>query len=149
MTLKLEYLVKKLTEEMQTEIFIGVVLIVAALFLVIAVLFQSSKEKGMSGAIGGSSSSDTYYGKNKANSRDYILNKLTVIVSIVFALIVIISFVIQKEKSFQVGYDEFVGAGQTTVTSGSSTTTDGSTTTEGTTTTPETTTGADTTTAAE
>ena len=122
--------------------FIGIVLIVSAVFLVVAVLLQSSKENGMSSALGGSSS-DTYCGKNKGNSRDYILNKLTIVVAIVFAVLVIVSFVIQDDGIIKTSYNDFVNGlkDQTTT----ETTTDGNTT-SGETTTPETTTGADTTT---
>ncbi len=87
--------------------FIGIVLIVAAVFLVVAVLLQSGKDKSLSSAISGSSSSDTYYGKNKSNSRDYILNKLTTVVAIVFALLVLVSFVLQDEGEMKTSYDEF------------------------------------------
>ena len=50
------------------DIAIGVILIVAALFLIVAVLLQSGKDKKLSGAIGGTSS-DTYYGKNKGSDK--------------------------------------------------------------------------------
>ena len=151
MTLFNALTVAALTAKEQEDLtkFIGTVLIIAAVFLVVAILLQTSKEKGMSSALGGASSSDTYYGKNKGNSRDYILNKLTIVVAIIFALLVLISFVIQKEESFRVGLDDFKGEGQTTVTTTAGSTTDAGTTTEGATTTPATTTGADTTTAAE
>ncbi len=126
-------------------IFIGITLIVAAVFLIIAVLLQSSKEKGMSSALSGSSS-DTYYGKNKANSRDYILNKLTIVVAIVFAVLVIVSFVIQDEGIIKTSYNKFLeGMKDQTTTE----VTTGGSTTSGETTTPETTTGADTTTGDE
>ena len=123
--------------------FIGIVLIVAAVFLIVAVLLQSGKEKGMSSALGGASSSDTYYGKNKANSRDYILNKLTIVVAIVFAVLVIVSFVIQDDGIMKTSYNDFINGMKDQTTT--ETTTDGSTT-SGETTTPETTTGAETTT---
>ena len=126
--------------------FIGIVLIVSAVFLIVAVLLQSGKEKGMSSALSGSSS-DTYYGKNKSNSRDYILNKLTIVVAIIFALLVIVSFVIQDDGLFKTGLDDFVNNMKETT--AVETTTGADTTTGSETTTPETTTGADTTTAAE
>lgn len=121
--------------------FIGITLIVAAVFLIIAVLLQSGKEKGMSSALGGASS-DTYYGKNKGNSRDYILNKLTIVVAIIFALLVIVSFVIQKDEVFETGWKDFQEGMKDTTTVE---TTPGESTTAGDTTTPETTTPADTT----
>ncbi len=121
--------------------FIGIILIVAAIFLIVAILLQSSKEKGMSGAIGGSSSSDTYYGKNKANDRDYILNKLTIVVSIVFAVLVIVSFVMQDDGAMKTSYEDFLNGMKETTTTETTTegTTTGGTTTEGTTTDPSTT----------
>lgn len=87
--------------------FIGIVLIVAAVFLVVAVLLQSGKDKGLSGTIGGANSADTYYGKNKGNSKDYILNKLTTVVAVVFALLVVVSFVLQDENEMKTSYEDF------------------------------------------
>ena len=78
------------------DIVIGIILILSALFLVVAVLLQSGKDKGLSGTISGSAS-DTYYGKNKGNSRDKILSKLTTVISVVFVVLVLVSFVIQDD----------------------------------------------------
>lgn len=78
------------------EIVIGIILIISAVFLVIAVLLQAGKDKGLSGAISGSAS-DTYYGKNKGNSRDKILSKITTVISVVFVALVLVSFVIQDD----------------------------------------------------
>lgn len=91
------------------DIFIGIVLIVAAVFLVIAVLLQSGKDKTLSSAIGGSSS-DTYYGKNKGNSKDRILNKLTTVVAVVFAVLVVVSFVMQDYGDMKTSYEQFKDA---------------------------------------
>ena len=55
-----------------------------------------NKDKGLSGTISGSAS-DTYYGKNKGNSRDKILSKLTTVISVVFVVLVLVSFVIQDD----------------------------------------------------
>lgn len=73
---------------------IGIILLAAALFLIVAVLLQSSKDKGLSGTISGGSS-ETYFGKNKGKSREKKLNTLTIIVAVVFMLIVIAVFVMQ------------------------------------------------------
>ena len=89
------------------DIAIGAILIVAAIFLVVAVLLQSGKDKKLSGAIGGTSS-DTYYGKNKGNSKDALLNKLTVIVSIVFVALVLLSFIIQDDKKMKYEFEDFL-----------------------------------------
>ncbi len=89
------------------DIAIGVILIAAAIFLVVAVLLQSGKDKKLSGAIGGTSS-DTYYGKNKGSSKDALLNKLTIVVSIVFVAVVFLSFIMQDDKKMKYEYKDFL-----------------------------------------
>ena len=89
------------------DIAIGVILIVAALFLIVAVLLQSGKDKKLSGAIGGTSS-DTYYGKNKGSDKDAILNKLTIVVSIVFVALVLVSFILQDDAKAKYEYEDFL-----------------------------------------
>ncbi|MBQ8742229.1 MAG: preprotein translocase subunit SecG [Clostridia bacterium] len=79
------------------EIAVGIVLIVIALFLIIAVLFQSSKNARLSGAIAGSA--ETFFGKAKGKSIDKKLNTLTVIVSIIFAVAVLVVYAIQPGKA--------------------------------------------------
>lgn len=70
---------------------LGAVLIVCAIFLTVVVLFQD-KSKGLSGAIGGGAS-ETYFGKNKGSSKNKKLSKLTAIVSIVFTVLVFVTFI--------------------------------------------------------
>ena len=89
------------------DIAIGVILIVAAIFLVVAVLLQSGKDKKLSGAIGGTSS-DTYYGKNKGSGKDALLNKLTTIVAIVFTALVLVSFIIQDDNKMKYEFEDFL-----------------------------------------
>ena len=71
----------------------GGVLIAMALFIVVAVMMQSSKDKQLSGTITGSSS-DTYLGKGKGRSKDKIFNRLTIIVGSLFAILVVAMYVI-------------------------------------------------------
>ena len=94
---------------------IGIILLLAALFLVVAVLLQSGKDKGMSGAISGGNQ-ETYFGKNKGKDRDKKLNTLTIIVASVFMLIVLAVFVTQD-------YTPLWGSDTTTTTAGAATTT--------------------------
>jgi preprotein translocase subunit SecG len=84
------------------EIAVGIVLIVIAIFLIVAVLFQSSKNARLSGAIAGSA--ETFFGKAKGKSVDKKLNTLTVIVSIVFAVAVLVVYAIQPGKA-KIDYD--------------------------------------------
>ncbi|MBR6515002.1 MAG: preprotein translocase subunit SecG [Clostridia bacterium] len=71
----------------------GIILLVAAVFLVVAVLMQSGKSHNLSGSIAGGA--ETFFGKTKGKSIDKVLSKVTTIVAIVFVLIVIVAYVIQ------------------------------------------------------
>ena len=69
----------------------GIILLVAAVFLVIAVLMQSGKSHNLSGAIAGGT--DSYLGKNGGTAaKGKMLSKLTTIVAIVFVAIVLVAY---------------------------------------------------------
>ena len=74
------------------EIVMGIILLVMALFLVVAVLMQSGTDKRLSGAIAGGA--DTFLGKERGSRLDKLLNILTPIVAGVFALVVIVMYVV-------------------------------------------------------
>lgn len=74
-----------------------VVLLVAALFIVVAVALQRSNEDGLSGAIAGGS--ETYYGKDKSSHTDRTLYKWTIISAVVFLVAVFVVYVIQPDFS--------------------------------------------------
>ena len=76
---------------------IGIILLAAALFLIVAVLLQTGKSQGLSGTISGSS--ETFFGKNKGKSRDKKLATITIIVAVLFALIVLGVFISQDYVS--------------------------------------------------
>ena len=78
-------------------IVLGVVLLLAALFLIVAILLQNGKSKGTGVVTGGA---ETFFGKNKAKSIDKKLSTLTVVVAILFILIVISVFVVEKRGWF-------------------------------------------------
>lgn len=73
------------------EIILGIVLIVLAAILVVAVLFQSGKERGLSGSIVGGS--DSFGGKSKKAKRDALLNSITTVLSIAFAVIAVALYI--------------------------------------------------------
>ncbi len=70
------------------------VLLVCALAIVVSVVLQKSNE-GLSGTIVGGT--ETYYGKDKAVQKDKVLGKWLLIVSIVFAVAVLVVYVIQPD----------------------------------------------------
>lgn len=71
------------------------ILLACALFLVVAVLLQKTKEDGLSGAITGGA--DTFYGKDSANHGDVVLKRWTKIVGVIFAICVLVVYVIQPD----------------------------------------------------
>lgn len=74
------------------ELALGIVLIVIALALVVLVLFQSGKDKRLSGTIAGGA--ETFFGKSKATDYNKTLSIVTTIVSIVFAGLVLAMYLL-------------------------------------------------------
>ena len=72
------------------------ILLVCAIAITIAVTLQKSNE-GLSGTI--ACGSETYYGKDKASQTGKKLFKLTLIISVIFAVIVLAVYVIQPDYS--------------------------------------------------
>ena len=72
-----------------------IVLLVSAVFIVIAVVMQESNEGGLSGTISGKS--DTYYGKDKSTHKNRMLYKWTLIFAVLFALAVFFVYAMQPD----------------------------------------------------
>lgn len=68
------------------------VMILLAVFLVIAVLMQSGKDSHLSGTIAGGA--ETFFGKTKGKTIDRVLSKVTTIVSIIFVVLVLVVYVL-------------------------------------------------------
>lgn len=71
---------------------IGVLILVCALFLIVSVLLQSSKNHRMSGVVSGGA--ETFFGKQKGKTIDAALSKLTAIISVIFAVLVLALYTI-------------------------------------------------------
>ena len=69
-------------------IFVTILQLICALLLVLVVLFQSGKSKGLSGSIAGIA--DSYMAKSKARSLDAKLAKATKWVALVFVALTLI-----------------------------------------------------------
>ena len=67
------------------ELVLGILLLVMAVFLVIAVLMQSGKDKKLSSTITGAA--DTFFSKGKAKSKDKMLSTITTILAIAFVVV--------------------------------------------------------------
>lgn len=74
------------------EIIFGILLLVMALFLVIAIMAQSGKDKKLSGAIGGGA--DTFFNKGKATRKEKILARWTAIVAVLFVISVVVMYIV-------------------------------------------------------
>ena len=79
------------------------VLLAAALFIIIAVLFQKSNDEGLSGTIAGGN--ESYYGKDKSKHTERLWFKWTLIASLVFAFAVILTYVIQPDYVYSLDID--------------------------------------------
>jgi len=99
------------------QIAIGIILIIAAIFLIVAVLLQHGKSHNLSGTIAGGA--ETFFGKTKASTLDRKLSKLTTIVAIVFCVLVLVSYLIQDTTDYS-----SIFAGGTPVTNQPTDTTD-------------------------
>ena len=64
---------------------ITIIYIVIALLLTVVVLFQKGKDPRSAGSVMGGSA-DTFFSKNKANTREGLLEKLTAILAVLFII---------------------------------------------------------------
>ncbi len=81
-------------------IILAILLFASAIFLIVAVLMQSGKSKGVSSAITGGAS-ETYFGKNKGKSQDKKMTRMIIIISIVFAVLALVTYIIQPYVDFE------------------------------------------------
>lgn len=96
------------------DIVLGIVLIVASLFLIIAVLMQHGKAHNLSGTIAGGA--ETFFGKTKGKSIDKKLSAITTVIAVIFVLIVLAVYLMQDTtdtSGIDSSYDK--EAAQTTV----------------------------------
>ena len=75
------------------EIVIGVVLLLAALFLIVVIMLQDKAKRGLSGAIAGGA--ETFFGKDKGNRIDKILARATTVIGILFVVLALVTFLVQ------------------------------------------------------
>lgn len=78
---------------------IGIILLVFAVFLIVAVLMQQGKAHNLSGTIAGGA--ETFFGKSKGQSINKKLSVLTTVVAIVFALLVCTVYIMQPASEAQ------------------------------------------------
>ena len=103
-------------------VIMGILLILLAIAIVGAVLLQSSKNARQSGVVSGSA--EAFFGKSKGKAIDRKLNKITLVLVIAFALLVLAIYVLQPEKARPQYPDDYLdqAATQTTTTAATTTT---------------------------
>lgn len=74
------------------EFVIGILLIILAVAISVLVMFQEGKDKKLSGAIAGGS--DNFLSGIKGNGKDKLLSTLTAALSVVFAVLAVVLYVI-------------------------------------------------------
>ena len=77
-------------------IVIGILLLIMALFLIVAVLMQQGKNHNLSGTIAGGA--ETFFGKSKGQAMNKKLSVLTSVVAVVFVVLVCLLYFIQTEN---------------------------------------------------
>ncbi|MGM9646743.1 MAG: preprotein translocase subunit SecG [Eubacteriales bacterium] len=77
-------------------VILGVLLILVAILIIGAVLLQSSKNARQSGVVSGGA--EAFFGKSKGKAIDRKLNRITLILCIVFAALVVTMYIVQPEK---------------------------------------------------
>ena len=87
-------------------IVIGILLLIMALFLIVAVLMQQGKNHNLSGTIAGGA--ETFFGKSKGQAMNKKLSVLTSVVAVVFVLLVCILYFIQT-KNESLSFDKIFG----------------------------------------
>ena len=80
------------------------VLLLSAVFIIVAVVFQKSADEGLSGTIAGGN--ETFYGKEKSAHTDKLWFRLTLIVSIVFVAAVLLVYIIQPDYDGSAALDD-------------------------------------------
>ena len=71
---------------------LGIILIIVSVALVVLVVLQEGKGRGLSGAISGGSS-DTFLGKSKAADKQKKRAKLTIVAASIFAALVLAMYI--------------------------------------------------------
>ena len=77
---------------MVAQYIIGSLLLVLAVALVVIILQQTGKEKGLSGTLAGGA--DTFYGKSGGSTKEKLLTRLTIVGSILFVILSVVLMIL-------------------------------------------------------
>jgi len=74
-----------------------IVHVVISVVLIISVLFQQSKQQGLSGSIAGGA--ETFFGKNKGKTLDSLFNKITTVFAVLFVVSAIVLTIVSVNEN--------------------------------------------------
>ena len=74
---------------MVAQYIIGGILMALALVLIVVILKQTGKDKGVSGTITGGSA-DTYFGKTGGSTKEKLLTRITIVASALFVILSVV-----------------------------------------------------------
>ena len=77
------------------QIVLGIFYMIICLLLIIIVSMQESKSEGLSSVITGENT-ESFYNKNKGMSKERFLSKLTIVLSVFFAVVAIVLSVLMR-----------------------------------------------------
>lgn len=90
------------------DIVLGIILIVASVFLIVAVLMQHGKDHNLSGTIAGGA--ETFFGKSKGQTIDKKLSVVTTVISIIFVALVLAVYLMQDSNDTSGLHSSYQGA---------------------------------------
>ncbi len=90
------------------DIVLGIILIVASVFLIVAVLMQHGKDHNLSGTIAGGA--ETFFGKSKGQTIDKKLSVVTTVISIIFVVLVLAVYLMQDSNDTSGLHSSYQGA---------------------------------------
>ncbi len=70
--------------------FFTILYLVICIAIIILVMVQDTKSQGLGAALSGTSQSNSYWSKNKGRSKEGMLNKLTIVLAILFIVLSVI-----------------------------------------------------------
>lgn len=77
------------------KVIMGIAYLLVCLIVIIIILMQESKSDGLSSVITGDNS-ESFFSKNKGLSKDRFLSKLTVVLSVAFAVVAIVLSILMR-----------------------------------------------------
>lgn len=70
------------------QLFLKIALVIISIIVVVSILMQPSKSEGLNSIISGGN--ENYFSKNKVRTREKTLEKVTIVSSTLFAIIVVL-----------------------------------------------------------